>query len=189
VVDGVARRSALLAAGGGAAALLLAQLVPFGRDHDNPPVRAEPAWADAQTRALAVRACFACHSNETRWPWYSQVAPASWLVQLDVARGRAELNFSEWDRRQRRADDAPDEVEDGTMPPLRYTLAHAEARLSAAERELLIQGLEATVEGAEEAAEAAEAAQEVAEEAAEEAEEREDDGGGQRRRRRGRGPG
>jgi hypothetical protein len=74
----------------------LIQLVPYGRDHTNPPVVAEPAWDSPQTRALAVRACFDCHSNETVWPWYSNVAPASWLVQRDVDDGRRRLNWSEW---------------------------------------------------------------------------------------------
>ncbi len=67
--------------------LVLIQVVPYGRDHANPPVRAEPAWNSARTRELAVRACFDCHSNETIWPWYSNLAPASWLVQRDVKKG------------------------------------------------------------------------------------------------------
>jgi hypothetical protein len=59
----------------------------YGRDHSNPPVRIEPRWDRARTRELAVRACFDCHSNQTRWPWYSHVAPISWLVQHDVEEG------------------------------------------------------------------------------------------------------
>jgi hypothetical protein len=53
------------------------QLVPYGRDHTNPPVTAEPRWDSPQTRTLAVSACFDCHSNETAWPWYTNVAPFS----------------------------------------------------------------------------------------------------------------
>ena len=79
---------------------LVVQVIPYGRDHTNPPVAAEPLWDSPQTRDLAVRACFDCHSNETEWPWYSNVAPISWLVQRDVEEGREELNFSEWDREQ-----------------------------------------------------------------------------------------
>ena len=60
------------------------QLVPFGHDHTNPPVVAEPAWDSPETRAFAVTACFDCHSNQTVWPWYSNIAPVSWLVQRDV---------------------------------------------------------------------------------------------------------
>jgi hypothetical protein len=56
---------------------LLIQLVPYGRAHANPPVVKEPAWDSPTTRALAKRACFDCHSNETVWPWYTNVAPVS----------------------------------------------------------------------------------------------------------------
>lgn len=64
--------------------LLAIQLVPYGRDHTNPPVVAEPAWDSPATRALFVRACADCHSNQTVWPWYSHVAPVAWLVAHDV---------------------------------------------------------------------------------------------------------
>ena len=126
--------------------VLLAQAVPYGRAHTNPPVRAEPAWSGAQTRALADRACFDCHSNDTRWPWYSHVAPLSWTIQRHVDDGRAELNFSEWDRRQD-ADDIAEEVLEGSMPPRSYLLLHPEARLSAVEVRALLDGLGATVGG------------------------------------------
>jgi mono/diheme cytochrome c family protein len=67
------------------------QLVPYGRDHINPQVTQESRWDSARTRALAARACFDCHSNETVWPWYSNVAPVSWLIQRDVDEGRRAL--------------------------------------------------------------------------------------------------
>ena len=70
------------------AVLVAIQFVPYGRAHDNPPPVQEPRWDSARTRALAEVACFTCHSNETRWPWYSHIAPASWLVQRDVEQGR-----------------------------------------------------------------------------------------------------
>ncbi len=79
-----------------AAAFLLIQFIPYGHAHDNPPVISEPNWDSAQTREVAQRACFDCHSNETVWPWYSNIAPISWLVQRDTDEGRAEVNFSEW---------------------------------------------------------------------------------------------
>src|SRR6476661_114190 len=78
----------------------LMQAVPYGRTHSNPAVLGEPAWDSPRTRELAVRACFNCHSNETRWPWYADVAPFSWVVQLDVQNARDTLNFSEWTRPQ-----------------------------------------------------------------------------------------
>ncbi|MCA8913433.1 MAG: heme-binding domain-containing protein [Planctomycetes bacterium] len=126
----------------GLAALI--QLVPYGRSHDNPPVTAEPQWDSPETQALVKRACYDCHSNETKWPWYSNVAPVSWLVQNDVNEGREHLNFSEWDRRQKHADDAAEEVRDGEMPLWVYLPAHPEARLTDAEKQQLITGLEAT---------------------------------------------
>jgi hypothetical protein len=124
---------------------LVIQFVPYGRDHRNPPVRAEPTWDSAQTRALAVRACFACHSNQVEWPWYSNVAPFSWLTQRDVEEGRRALNFSEWDRPQEEAGEAAETVREGEMPPVLYRLAHPNAQLSEAETQALVQGLVATI--------------------------------------------
>ena len=126
------------------ALLVVIQLVPYGRDHTNPPVRAEPAWDSPQTRALAVRACYDCHSNETTWPWYSNVAPVSWLLQRDVDEGRRELNYSELDRPQQEARDSAETVQNGTMPPNFYVWLHPEAGLSPAERDAFIRGLQAT---------------------------------------------
>ncbi|MFZ0624897.1 MAG: heme-binding domain-containing protein, partial [Acidimicrobiia bacterium] len=57
------------------------QLIPYGHDHQNPPVTTEPAWDSQQTLDLAKRACFDCHSNETKWAWYTNIAPMSWLIQ------------------------------------------------------------------------------------------------------------
>ena len=68
--------------------LVLIQFVPYGRSHTNPPVTGEPKWSSARVRQLTKDACFDCHSNETTWPWYSNVAPVSWLVQRDVDSGR-----------------------------------------------------------------------------------------------------
>lgn len=76
--------------------LLAIQLVPYGRDHHNPPAVAEPPWDSPQTRELFVKACADCDSNQTRWPWYSHIAPVSWLVQRDVEEGRSKLNLSLW---------------------------------------------------------------------------------------------
>ena len=125
--------------------LLAIQLVPYGREHANPPVTGEPTWDVPETRTLAKQACFDCHSNETEWPAYASIAPASWLVQHDVDEGRAVLNFSEWTRPQKEAKEAAKEVREGEMPPTAYTLIHAHARLSAADRDRLAQGLANTV--------------------------------------------
>jgi hypothetical protein len=126
---------------------LLIQAVPYGRNHDNPPVVREPPWADAETRTLAKRACFDCHSNETVWPAYSNVAPISWLVQSDVTEGRNELNLSDWHggaRKGERPKEIREAIAEGEMPPFFYTLAHPNARLGDAERRRLAEGLVAT---------------------------------------------
>lgn len=123
--------------------LLVVQLVPYGREHDNPPVVGEPSWDSAQTRELAVRACFDCHSNETEWPWYSNVAPVSWLVQRDVDEGREELNYSEWNRAQE-GEESAETVREGSMPLRSYLLTHPEARLTDAELTALASGLATT---------------------------------------------
>lgn len=122
------------------------QLVPYGRNHTNPPVGSEPAWDSPATRATAVAACFDCHSNQTTWPWYSNIAPVSWLVQHDVDEGRQALNFSEWGRGQE-GDESAEALSQGDMPPFPYLLMHPEARLSGAAREAFINGLRATFGG------------------------------------------
>ncbi len=123
---------------------LLIQLVPYGRDHNNPPVVAEPQWANTETRLLAQRACFDCHSNETVWPWYSNIAPVSWLLQRDVEEGREALNFSEWNREYEEADEMGEVVAEGEMPPAVFLITHPEARLTADEKQTLSQGLDGT---------------------------------------------
>lgn len=132
--------------GGLAALLVLIQLIPAGRNHQNSPARGEPVWDSAQTRDLARRACFDCHSNETRWPWYSSVAPASWQIQSHVNEGREALNFSTWPVGGKEplsaGKEASEELSEGKMPPWDYLLMHPEARLTATERVALAKGLE-----------------------------------------------
>jgi hypothetical protein len=119
------------------AVFALLQLVPLGRNHTNPPVTQEPPWPSPEVRALAARACFDCHSNETKWPWYASVAPVSWLVEHHVEEGRGELNFSRFDQPQRHAKDAAEELSEGEMPMAGYVALHGEARLSEAEKKQL----------------------------------------------------
>ncbi len=131
----------------GIALFLLIQLVPYGHSHTNPPVVAEPAWSSPQVRAIAVRACFDCHSNQTTWPWYSNIAPVSWLVQRDVDSGRRRLNFSEWGTGRNRAGRIGEAVLGGRerMPPSYYVLMHPAANLTAADRQMLAQGIGSVV--------------------------------------------
>jgi cytochrome c5 len=88
-----------------------------------------------EVSAIFDRACRDCHSNETNWPWYSRIAPVSWLVADDVRIGRQQLNFSEWGRyNTRQVENKLEEicavVQAGAMPPKKYTLAHPQAKLS-----------------------------------------------------------
>jgi hypothetical protein len=107
-------------------------------------VTSEPRWSSDETRALFYRACRDCHSNETVWPWYSHVAPVSWLVQHDVDEGRSNLNVSEWNSQRQSGDEAAEMVRTGEMPPWFYLPLHASSRFSAEELERFVAGLEAT---------------------------------------------
>lgn len=126
-----------------AALLALAQAVPYGRDHANPPVTKAARFQDPKAAQLMAGACADCHSNLTKWPWYTSVAPVSWIVQSDVDGGRERLNFSEWDKPQPAVDDVVETITEGDMPPLKYTIApnHASARLSGSEKRTLVDGL------------------------------------------------
>ena len=123
------------------------QFVPYGKSQSNPPVRSEPSWPTPETRALAKRACFDCHSNETAWPWYSRVAPVSWLIKRDVDSGRKVLNFSEWGNGIREGENPKkikEELVEGEMPPIQYTIIHADARLTKKEQQKLADDLAAS---------------------------------------------
>jgi len=129
---------------------LALQLIPV--QTDNPPVVAEPKWDSPQTRELAKRACFDCHSNETVWPWYSRIAPVSWVVARDVQEGRERLNFSAWGVAQggesgegfnggEASEEFGESIQQGKMPPASYLPTHPQAVLTDAEKQALISGL------------------------------------------------
>jgi len=121
------------------------QFIPYGKDHINPKVVAEPKWDTPKTRELFMKACVDCHSNETKWPVYSNIAPISWVVYNHVIEGREHLNISEWkEGKYKDADEATEEVEEGEMPLKSYLLAHPEAKLSNQERKKFIEGLKNT---------------------------------------------
>jgi heme-binding protein len=120
------------------------QLLPVGGWQTNPPVLAEPNWPDSDSRALAQRACFDCHSNETIWPWYAHVAPVSWLVTRDVVEGRQKLNLSEWGQvrdPEKLSRELTKVLTQNEMPPSYYVLVHPEARLTEMERQQLLDAL------------------------------------------------
>jgi len=125
--------------------LVAIQFVPYGKNHVNPKVISEPQWDSPKTRALFMKACADCHSNETKWPAYSSIAPVSWIVYNHVIDGREHLNISAWGHQKKnKGKDAVEELEEGDMPLLAYVVAHPEAKLTDAETKLLMQGLKNT---------------------------------------------
>ena len=129
----------------GIAVFVLVQFIPV--TGANPP--ADPAQAistsvsvPSDVAAILARACQDCHSHQTTWPWYSRVAPVSWLVINDVTEGRRELNFSEWGRynakrQDRKLKEICEQVERGKMPMPIYTVMHPDAKLTASDRKAL----------------------------------------------------
>lgn len=129
-----ARRALAVLAG-----LAVLQLIPVSRT--NPPVE-ETVPASNAVASILRRSCFDCHSHETTFPWYTRVAPASWLIAYDVREGRRHLNFSTWNRldaaaRREAAEDIWDEVSAGRMPLGIYLPLHPDARLTDHDRALL----------------------------------------------------
>ena len=122
--------------------LVAIQFVPYGRDHSNPAGGRQIAWDSPRTEQLMTDACMDCHSNLTKWPWYSNVAPISWLVQKDVEDGREALNLSTDGEIE--VDEMIEAIREGSMPPWQYKPTHPGARLSDQEKQDLIRGLEAT---------------------------------------------
>jgi len=120
-------------------AIVVAQFVPVTRD--NPPVSADFDGAVAVKQVLK-KSCYDCHSNETVWPWYSYVAPGSWLVVSDVDEARRKLNFSDWgsmstEKRTRVAEAVWEEVDKGDMPLSQYLLMHSDAKPTEADKAVL----------------------------------------------------
>lgn len=112
------------------------------------PERTNPAINPANTiearlsvpssvSATLASSCNDCHSNATVWPWYSHIAPASWLIASDVNRGRAELNFSEWnsypaEKQPEMLKEICSEVTNREMPQFTYLFFHPSAKLTRA---------------------------------------------------------
>jgi mono/diheme cytochrome c family protein len=129
-------------------AVFALQIIPYGKDHSNPAIMAEPVWNSTQTKDLFARACADCHSHDTRWPWYSNYAPISWLIAHDVSEGREHFNVSAWGVQKRnKGDEAAEAVLEGDMPPWFYVIPHPEAQLSDREKTDLIKGLQETFGG------------------------------------------
>jgi hypothetical protein len=132
-------------AGAGVLALAAIQLFPSGKT--NPAVVPARDLLASNTPPAGIaatlhNACYDCHSYETKWPWYSRIAPVSWWLADHVNEGRQHLNFSDWphdnpDKARKRWNRVRDEVSSGDMPLPSYTWAHPESRLSSAQREQL----------------------------------------------------
>ncbi len=115
------------------------QFIPV--DRSNPPVVAD-LEAPIEVKSILKRSCYDCHSNEVVWPWYSYVAPVSWLVAHDVEEGREELNFSEWHRYAgdpEMKEEIVEEVAEGEMPLGIYLALHRDAVVSPSELTILRQ--------------------------------------------------
>jgi hypothetical protein len=131
--------------GAGLIGLLLIQFIPFGHNHTNPPVLSEPSWPNPQARAVVKEHCFQCHSNETHWTWYSNIAPASWLISFDVVEGRQRFNFSDWKDKPGELDEMIAAVQDGEMPPVQYWVFHPSARMNTEQKKELINVLQGSL--------------------------------------------
>lgn len=109
----------------------------------NPPVTAE-INAPPDVKNIFKKACYDCHSNETKWPWYSSVAPVSWLVEKDVREGRNHLNFSEFDimtsdKKTEYKKEIWEEVRDEKMPLTIYTFMHPNSKLDISQKNIIKQ--------------------------------------------------
>jgi cytochrome c551/c552 len=128
-------------------AVLLAAIQAIRPAKTNPPVdetKTIRANADMSPDVAAIleRACNDCHSNKTTWPWYSQVAPVSWLLVGDVNDGRKDLSLSDWGtydpkKKARKLQKIYEEVKTGGMPLRSYLLLHPAARLSDSDKQTL----------------------------------------------------
>lgn len=140
--------------GGLALVLLIIQLIPSGLppvENESPEDIIRSGLVGKEVAPLLKTSCFNCHSNETEFPWYAHIAPASWLIANDVKKGREELNFSKWqeydsNRMVSKLDDMATEVGEGHMPKTIYTLMHPSAKLSEEQRALIVAWTEVAME-------------------------------------------
>ena len=130
--------------------LLASQFILVNRN--NPAVDSSKSIYATQpmppdVRAAFQRSCKDCHSNETAWPWYSHVAPVSWVVARDVHRARRKMNYSEWgtysaQQKEDRLEEICEQLTNGEMPDRKYVIFHPSARLTPQERDAACQWTE-----------------------------------------------
>jgi len=134
----------------GAAVFAGLQAVPV--DRSNPPVEASRTIFVSETLPAKVesvlrRSCQDCHSNQTRWPWYSYLAPMSWIVAHDVHAAPRQMNLSEWagysaKKREEKLNGICEQVVNGDMPEGKYALIHRRARVTEDEHAVICQWVE-----------------------------------------------
>jgi hypothetical protein len=137
-----------------AGAMIIIQFIPAplpATKDDNPDDIIQTGLVSSEVANVMKAACYDCHSNQTRYPWYSYVAPVSWLIKHDVEDGREELNFSEWATMPKRRvikklEEIGEMVQEGEMPLRVYKITHHDARLSEAQKNLIIEWAKATSE-------------------------------------------
>lgn len=118
---------------------LVIQFIPVNRS--NPPVTGE-IDSPLEVKKILQKSCFDCHSNKTNWPFYSYVAPVSWLVVKDVNEGREELNFSEWNKynnkkQMKKIKKTYEEIAEREMPMKIYLITHPGAELTENEKQII----------------------------------------------------
>jgi hypothetical protein len=147
-------KTAKLVAGILLAILVIIQVIPARLPDNDPSLEHDMIMLEGigeEEARLLKAACYDCHSNQTVYPWYSYVAPVSWLVVRDVKLGRETANYSDWgnlDRanRVKLLTETAEEIESGSMPMPIYSAIHRDARLSDEERQLLISWTENQIE-------------------------------------------
>lgn len=106
--------------------------------------------------SILKRSCYDCHSDHTVWPWYSSIAPASWLVGDDVTAGRKKMNFSQWSKiptakQEARLNEICEEIKSDEMPLPPYLILHGDAKLSQADKDILCNWVEIELKKLEDA--------------------------------------
>lgn len=133
---------------------LIIQVIPSNRPANEPVAGVDffQQYAVPERVETIIRtSCFDCHSQEVSYPWYSYVAPVSWLVSRDVRFGRANLDFSRWHELDKKdkiklAGEIGEEVEQGLMPMPIYLVMHSDATLSPEDQQLILEWSEALAE-------------------------------------------
>lgn len=134
-------------------------IIQFSKiDKTNPPENASLTFQQiekppAQIMAMLEMSCYDCHSHQSKYPWYSNIAPVSWMLQDHIEEGREHLNFSIWGNysekeRAELLEEAAEEIEEGKMPLNNYLWMHAEAKLSPAQKTILVGWLKENVNNA-----------------------------------------